>query len=273
MRMWNEFFLFASNKVDRQMKIVTFNVNGVRARIDTLIEWLKSTDPEVVALQEIKIQDTDFPISNFEKLGYYCYLNGQKSFNGVAILTKEKAQLSTKILPGDKEDEQARFIEVYYKKKRFICIYLPNGNPKGTEKFLYKLEWMDRLNDYCSIALKSEEEIVVLGDFNVIPQSNDCKYPAQWEEDALFAPEVRTRFHTLINLGYLDAIRILDDSSTIFTQWDYRDQAWSENNGVRIDHILLSPNAADKLEDSWVDTSLRAKNKPSDHVPVWVSLR
>jgi exodeoxyribonuclease-3 len=132
---------------------------------------------------------------------------------------------------------------------------------------------MDRLNDYCSIALKSEEEIVVLGDFNVIPQSNDCKYPAQWEEDALFAPEVRTRFHTLINLGYLDAIRILDDSSSIFTQWDYRDQAWSENNGVRIDHILLSPNAADKLEDSWVDTSLRAQNKPSDHVPVWVSLR
>ena len=255
------------------MKIVTFNVNGVRARIDILLEWLKNTDPEVVALQEIKIQDADFPLSSFEKLGYHCYLNGQKSFNGVAILTKEKAELSSKILPGNNEDEQARFIEVYYKKKRFICIYLPNGNPKGTEKFLYKLEWMDRLNDYCHRALKSEEEIIVLGDFNVIPQYNDCKYPAQWEEDALFAPEVRTKFNYLLNLGYLDAIRILDDSNSIFTQWDYRDRAWKENNGVRIDHILLSPNAADKLEESWIETSLRDKSKPSDHVPVWALLK
>ena len=254
------------------MKIVTFNVNGVRARMDTLIAWLENTKPEVVALQEIKIQDVDFPISNFEKLGYKCYLNGQKSFNGVAILTKGAAKLSSKFLPGNKDDQQARFIEVYYKKKRFICIYLPNGNPKDTEKFTYKLEWMDRLNEYCNQALKSEEEIIVLGDFNVIPQYNDCKTPSQWEQDALFDSRVRKKFSCLLNLGYLDAIRILNDSNSIFTQWDYRDRAWEENNGVRIDHILLSPNAADKLKDSWIEPNLRSAAKPSDHIPVWVSL-
>ena len=254
------------------MKIVTFNVNGVRARMDTLIEWLDSTSPDVVALQEIKIQDIDFPRSAFETLGYSCHLNGQKSFNGVAILTKGEAKLSSKLLPGNCDDRQARFIEVYYRKKRFICIYLPNGNPKDTEKFSYKLEWMDRLNEYCSKALKSEEEIIILGDFNVIPQYNDCKTPANWTHDALFDSQVRTKFHYLINLGYLDSIRILDESNSIFTQWDYRDRAWEENNGVRIDHILLSPRAADKLENSWIDCTLRSQAKPSDHVPVWVSL-
>jgi len=254
------------------MKIVTFNVNGVRARMDTLIEWLDDTNPEVVALQETKIQDLDFPITTFENLGYECYLSGQKSFNGVAILTKGKAKLLSKVLPGNNVDQQARFIEVFFKKKRFICIYLPNGNPKNTEKFIYKLEWMDRLIEYCTEALKSEEEIIVLGDFNVIPQHNDCKTPSQWAQDALFDSEVRTKFHYLLNLGYVDAIRILDNSNSIYTQWDYRDRAWEENNGVRIDHILLSPTAADKLEDSWVDLNLRSQAKPSDHVPVWASL-
>ena len=254
------------------MNIVTFNVNGVRARIDTLIEWLKRTNPDVVALQEIKIQDVDFPRPVFERLGYYCFLNGQKSFNGVAILTKGEASLSRKMLPGNSDDQQARFIEVYYQKKRFICIYLPNGNPKGTEKFSYKLEWMDRLNEYCDKALESEEEIIILGDFNVIPQYIDCKYPAQWAQDALFDSNVRTKFNFLLNLGYIDAVRTLDESHSIFTQWDYRNRAWEENNGVRIDHIILSPYAADKLKDSWIDSTLRNKAKPSDHVPVWISL-
>ena len=254
------------------MKIVTFNVNGVRARIDTLIEWLKETNPDVVALQEIKIQDADFPRSAFEKLGYHCYLNGQKSFNGVAILTKGEAKLSNRILPGDSDDKQSRFIEAYYQEKRFVCIYLPNGNPKGTEKFEYKLKWMDRLNQYCKKALMSEEEIIVLGDFNVIPQYIDCKYPDQWTQDALFDTQVRAKFNYLLNLGYLDSIRILNETDSLFTQWDYRNRAWEENNGVRIDHIILSPNAADKLEKSWIETSLRNQEKPSDHVPVWISL-
>ena len=255
------------------MKVVTFNINGLRARIDTLIEWLKSTNPDVVALQEIKILDEDFPRSAFEKYGYNCYLNGQKSFNGVAILTRGEAKLSSKTLPGNIEDHQARFIELYYKKKRFICIYLPNGNPKGTEKFMYKLEWMDRLNEYCKNVLTYEEDVIVLGDFNVIPQYNDCKDHTLWAEDALFDSQVRTKFNYLLNIGYVDAIRIMDDSNLIFTQWDYRNRAWEENNGVRIDHILLSPNAADKLEDSGIDVSLRNLAKPSDHVPVWISLR
>ena len=157
MLMCNEFFLLTFILIDVQMKIVTFNVNGVRARIDTLLEWLKKTNPDVVALQEIKIQDADFPRSAFENLGYHCYLNGQKSFNGVAILTKREAKLSNRILPGVSDDKQSRFIEAYYQEKRFVCIYLPNGNPKGTEKFAYKLEWMDRLNQYCKKALMSEE--------------------------------------------------------------------------------------------------------------------
>ena len=199
------------------MKIVTFNVNGVRARMDTVVQWLKSTCPDVVALQEIKIQDVDFPSSIFKGLGYNCYLNGQKSFNGVAILTKGEARLSSKILPGNCDDQQARFIEVYYRKKRFICIYLPNGNPKDTDKFWYKLEWMDRLNDYCRKALASEEEIIVLGDFNVIPQHNDCKDPTQWMQDALFDSRVRKKFHYLLNLGYVDAIRIFAVSYTHLT--------------------------------------------------------
>ena len=254
------------------MKIATFNINGVRARIDILTNWVSKTDPDLIALQETKVQDDDFPSFVFEKLGYNCYLNGQKSFNGVAILTKGEAKFSSKILPGNIDDKQARFIEVYYKKKRFICIYLPNGNPKNTEKFVYKLEWMDRLNEYCEEALKCEEEVIILGDFNVIPQHIDCRQPTYWEHDALFDPDVRAKFNYLLNLGYLDAVRIMNDSSSVFTQWDYRDRAWEEDNGVRIDHILLSPNAADKLVESWVDPTLRGQSKPSDHVPVWVLL-
>ena len=255
------------------MKIASFNVNGLKARMDTVTAWLRNTNPDVVAFQEIKMQDLDFPRLAFEELGYHCYVNGQKSFNGVAIITKDQAQLSGRILPGDSEDQQARFIEVYYKKKQFICIYLPNGNPKETEKFEYKLNWMDRLNAYCHQALKSEKEVIVLGDFNVIPQYNDCKYPSQWVNDALFDPQVRTKFNLLLNLGYIDAIGLLNDNKSIFTQWDYRDRAWEENNGVRIDHILLSPNAADKLKESWVDKTLREQKRPSDHVPVWASVR
>ncbi len=254
------------------MKIATFNVNGVRARIDTLIEWIKKTDPDLIALQEIKTREEEFPLSVFTELGYHCYVNGQKSFNGVAILTKTEAQISCKILPGNSEDEQARFLEVYYKRKRFVCIYVPNGNPINTEKFEYKLNWMDRLHEYSRRANESEEEVIILGDFNVIPQHIDCKNPTQWTEDALFDSRVRNKFHLLLNLGYLDAIRVLDESNGIFTQWDYRDRAWEENNGVRIDHILLNPSAADKLGKSWVETSLRTLERPSDHVPVWITL-
>ena len=254
------------------LKIVTFNINGLRARLDTLTGWLKKTRPDLVALQEIKIQERDFPYKVFENIGYNAYVNGQKSFNGVALLTKKKAKIISKSLPGDSEDIQARFLEIYYEEKRFICIYLPNGNPKDSEKFNYKLMWMDRLNEYCEKILETKEEVIILGDFNVIPQKIDCKYPEDWESDALFDPVVRERFNFLLNLGYVDAIRILDNSSLIYTQWDYRNRAWQTNNGVRIDHILLSPTAADHLDKSWIDKDLRDTDKPSDHTPVFVTL-
>ena len=220
------------------LKISSWNVNGIRARIEEIPKWLKEYDPDILCLNETKCINEDFPSDIFEELGYNLYLNGQKSFNGVAILTKGEAKLSNRILPGDSDDKQSRFIEAYYQEKRFVCIYLPNGNPKGTEKFEYKLKWMDRLNQYCKKALMSEEEIIVLGDFNVIPQYIDCKYPDQWAQDALFDPQVRAKFNYLLNLGYIDALRILNDSDSIFTQWDYRNRAWEENNGVRIDHIM-----------------------------------
>ena len=213
-----------------------------------------------------------FPDLPLKSLAIIVTLTAKSHLMESRSLQKGEAKLSNKILPGDSDDKQSRFIEAYYQEKRFVCIYLPNGNPKGTEKFEYKLKWMDRLNQYCKKALMSEEEIIVLGDFNVIPQYIDCKYPDQWTQDALFDSQVRAKFNYLLNLGYLDSIRILNETDSLFTQWDYRNRAWEENNGVRIDHIILSPNAADKLEKSWIETSLRNQEKPSDHVPVWISL-
>ena len=266
------FRLALSFEYFQKLNIVTFNINGIRARHDTLISWLKKKSPDIVALQEIKIQDEYFPKPIFNDLGYRVETNGQKSFNGVAILSKFPFEVINKTLPGDEQDEQARFLEIICKDKRIICIYLPNGNPKGTKKFTFKLDWMDRLNKYCQTLLQLEEEVIIMGDFNVIPQKIDCKFPEIWEEDALYDDDVRSKFNYLLNLGYLDAIRNSYPLKDIYTQWDYRNRAWDNNNGVRIDHVLLSPLAADKLKDCWIENELREKEKPSDHVPVWASL-
>ena len=254
------------------MKIVSFNINGIRARLETLVPWLKKTTPDIVVFQEIKIQSESFPENVFMDLGYNIAINGQKSFNGVAILSKLPFDVVSRKLPGDEQDEQARFLEVVCSGKRIICIYLPNGNPKDTEKFSYKLNWMDRLNRYCHDLLELEEEIILLGDFNVIPQAIDCKFPELWLDDALYDDNVRSKFNYLLNSGFLDALRNCNPSKEIYTQWDYRNNAWETNNGVRIDHVLLSPLAADKLKDCWVEHDLREGNKPSDHVPIWITV-
>ena len=254
------------------MKIVSFNINGIRARLETLVPWLKKNTPDVVFFQEIKIQNESFPENVFSDLGYNIAINGQKSFNGVAILSKLPFEVVSKKLPGNEQDDQARFLEAVCCGKRIICIYLPNGNPKNTEKFSYKLNWMDRLNQYCHDLLDLEEEIILLGDFNVIPQAIDCKFPELWMDDALYDDDVRSKFNYLLNSGFLDALRNCNPSKEIYTQWDYRNNAWETNNGVRIDHILLSPLAADKLKDCWVEHDMREGDKPSDHAPIWITV-
>ena len=258
------------------MKIVTWNINGVKARIDNLLHWLKESDPDIVCLQEIKSVDDQFPRLEIEAAGYNVATHGQKGFNGVAILSKLPFDEINRGLPGDDGDEQARFIEGVFSTKdgalRVVSLYLPNGNPIGTEKFAYKLAWMRRLEGWAAERLALEEPLVLAGDYNVIPQPEDAKNPAAWLGDALFQPESRQAFRRLAALGFTDAIRAVTDSSDVFTFWDYQAGAWQKNNGIRIDHLMLSPEAADRLAGASVEKHVRAWEKPSDHVPAAVEL-
>lgn len=260
------------------MKIATWNINGIKARIEVLKAWLKEAEPDVVALQEIKSVDENFPATEIEELGYNVYTHGQKSFNGVALLSKMPLEDVERGLPGDDSDEQARFITALAplggKMIRVVGIYLPNGNPVSadSEKFPYKLRWMERLETYARACLAREEDFLIIGDYNVIPQDVDCYSPEAWEGDALFRPESRGAFFALQNLGLTDALRNVTDEQA-FTFWDYQAGAWQKNNGIRIDHMMLSPGVADHLVECQVDKYVRAWEKPSDHVPVWVRLR
>lgn len=258
------------------MKIVTWNINGVKARIDNLLHWLKESDPDIVCLQEIKSVDEQFPRLEIEAAGYNVATHGQKGFNGVAILSKLPFDEINRGLPGDDGDEQARFIEGVFSTKdgalRVVSLYLPNGNPIGTEKFAYKLAWMRRLEGWAAERLALEEPLVLAGDYNVIPQPEDAKNPAAWLGDALFQPESRQAFRRLAALGFTDAIRAVTDSSDVYTFWDYQAGAWQKNNGIRIDHLMLSPEAADRLAGASVEKHVRAWEKPSDHVPAAVEL-
>ena len=258
------------------MKIVTWNINGVKARIDNLLHWLKESDPDIVCLQEIKSVDDQFPRLEIEAAGYNVATHGQKGFNGVAILSKLPFDEINRGLPGDDGDEQARFIEGVFSTKdgalRVVSLYLPNGNPIGTEKFAYKLAWMRRLEGWAAERLALEEPLVLAGDYNVIPQPEDAKNPAAWLGDALFQPESRQAFRRLAALGFTDAIRAVTDSSDVYTFWDYQAGAWQKNNGIRIDHLMLSPEAADRLAGASVEKHVRAWEKPSDHVPAAVEL-
>lgn len=258
------------------MKIATWNINGIKARIDVLPTWLAEAGPDVVCLQEIKSVDENFPAAVFEDLGYHVAVHGQKGFNGVAILSKYPLQDVVRGLPGDAADEQARYIEARVSSPectmRIAGIYLPNGNPLGTEKFAYKLAWMERLITQATKMLEDEEPFAIIGDYNVIPQSIDCRSPADWLNDALFQPESRDAYYRLLNLGLSDAVRATNQAPETFTFWDYQAGAWNKNNGIRIDHILLSPQAADRLQSCGIDKHTRAWEKPSDHVPVWIEV-
>jgi len=258
------------------VKIATWNINGVKARLETALTWLAQAEPDVVCLQEIKSADEAFPAERFEELGYRVALNGQKSFNGVAILSKLPIDETIKGLPGDESDTQARYLEAVVScpsgAVRVASIYLPNGNPTDGDKFAYKLDWMDRLKAHAQELLDLEEAFVLAGDYNVIPQAEDAHDPEAWEGDALFRPESRARFHSLLNLGLTDSVRACSDEPGRYTFWDYQAGAWQKNNGIRIDHMLLSPQAADRLRACDIDRATRAWEKPSDHVPVWIEL-
>jgi len=255
------------------MRIATWNVNSIRQRLDHALAWLKEANPDVACLQEIKCQNEAFPKEPFEQLGYNVSVHGQKTFNGVALLSKLPLEDVTHGLAGDDGDEQARFIEAVVSVKggvvRVACIYLPNGNPPDTEKYPYKLGFMDRLTAFAADRLKLEEPLILAGDFNVIPAPVDAADPAAWTGDALFLPKTRSAFRTLLHLGLTDAIRASTDGARTFTFWDYQAGAWQRDNGIRIDHLLLSPQAADRLIATGIDKHVRAWEKPSDHVPVW----
>ena len=255
------------------MKIATWNINGVKARIDNLTQWLKDSNPDIVCLQEIKTVDEGFPRLEIEAMGYHVETHGQKGFNGVAILSKSKPDEVSRGLPGDPLDEQARFIEAVFslpgnKALRVCCLYLPNGNPVETEKYTYKLAWMERLQQFAAQRLSYEEPLILAGDYNVIPEPHDCFEPKVWANDALFLPQTREAFRRLESLGFTDAVRATTDAVQLYSFWDYQAGAWPKNNGIRIDHLMLSPEAADRLAATAIEKHVRAWEKPSDHVPV-----
>ncbi|UTW60490.1 exodeoxyribonuclease III [Kordiimonas sp. SCSIO 12603] len=259
------------------MKIATFNINGVKARLPRVLEWLEEFNPDVACLQEIKSIDENFPRLEFEEKGWNVETHGQKSFNGVAILSKHPIEDIMRRLPDldgseCEEDEQARYIEATVKGVRVASIYLPNGNPRPGPKFDYKLSWMDRLIKRAEYLRTLEIPVVLAGDYNVIPFDEDCHNPAAWTEDALTQPESRARLRTLWNMGYTDSIRQITPRGPMYSYWDFQRGAWQKDHGIRIDHLLLSPQAADILKDAKVDRIPRGKEKPSDHTPVWVEL-
>jgi exodeoxyribonuclease-3 len=258
------------------MRIATWNVNSIRQRLDSLTAWLKERQPDIVCLQEIKCQDDAFPREPIEALGYNVAVHGQKTFNGVALLSKLPFDEVAPGLIGDNDDVQARFLEALVSTKsgvlRVVSLYLPNGNPAPGDKYEYKLKWMDRLIGFARERLKLEEPMVLAGDYNVIPAALDAKRPEAWVKDALFLPQTREKFRTLINLGLTDAIRAVSDDGGTYSFWDYQAGAWPKDDGIRIDHLLLSPQAADRLHDAGIDRHVRGWEKPSDHVPVYVDL-
>jgi exodeoxyribonuclease-3 len=258
------------------MKIATFNINGIKARTEALLDWLAEAQPDVACLQEIKSVDEAFPREAFEALGYRVETHGMKAFNGVAILSKLPLEDVTRRLPGDETDEQARWIEatvIGQKRAVRLCgLYLPNGNPTPGPKYDYKLAWMDRMLTRTRTLLADEQPLVLCGDYNVIPQTEDAAHPQNWLSDALYLPQTRAAYQRLLNLGLTDAIRAQNPAPGTYTFWDFQAGAWERNNGIRIDHLLLSPQAADLLQASGIDKAVRGRDRPSDHVPVWIDL-
>jgi exodeoxyribonuclease-3 len=256
------------------VKIATFNVNGVNGRIDLLVEWLKTAAPDVACLQELKAPDERFPEKAIEKAGYGAVWHGQKSWNGVAILARGCEPVETQRgLPGDPDDSHSRYIEAAVNGVLVGCLYLPNGNPVPGPKFDYKLSWMDRFAARAAELVGLDCPVVLAGDYNVIPTEADVYKPERWADDALFQPEPRERYRAILAQGWTDAIRHLHPDETIYTFWDYWRNAFARDAGIRIDHLLLNPVAAARLEEAGVDRFVRAREKASDHAPTWVKLR
>ena len=262
------------------MRIATWNVNSVNARLETVLKWFVEAQPDVACLQEIKCVDEKFPSEAFERLGYNIEVHGQKSYNGVALLSKTPMEDVRRGLPDPGPspgggEEQSRYLEAVISGPtpvRVASIYLPNGNPVDSEKYPYKLDWMGRLNRHAQDLLKLEEPLVLTGDYNVIPEARDAEFPANWEGDALFRPQTREAFRALKHLGLTDAFLEADGAPGVYTFWDYQAGAWQRTNGIRLDHALLSPQAADLLAGVSIHRDVRSWDKPSDHVPLVIEL-
>jgi exodeoxyribonuclease-3 len=256
------------------MKIATWNVNSVKARLPNVLEWLKQHKPDVVLFQEIKCETPNFPLLEFQELGYQVYALGQKSYNGVAILSLHPIEDVREHLPEAGSDTQARYLEATIKGIRIASIYLPNGNPIDTEKFDYKLAWMERLRLHAQQLFDRQIPVVLAGDFNIIPEAIDVYEPANWENDALYHPRSRAAYRRIANIGFTEAFRALHpEQAHAYSFWDYQAGAWQRDNGIRIDHFLLSPEAADRMTSCVIDREPRGKEKASDHTPVILELR
>lgn len=255
------------------MKITTWNVNSINARLPNVLDWVDSMQPDILLLQELKCEEAKFPADAFEERGYSISVHGQKSWNGVAILSKSKPDAIRPHLPHAADDDaHSRYIEADFGSLTVASIYLPNGNPIGTEKFPYKLDWMDRLQRRAAHLLRTRKHVILAGDYNIIPEAIDCHNPLAWKDDALFRPESRRRFRSLLNLGYVECWRALHPHTVEYSFWDYQAGAWPRNNGIRIDHFLASPAAFDMVAACDIDKAPRAAEKASDHVPVTLTL-
>ncbi|MDY0009319.1 MAG: exodeoxyribonuclease III [Bdellovibrionales bacterium] len=253
------------------MKIASWNVNSVNMRLPHVLAWLDAHKPDALLLQELKCSDDKFPLADIESAGYKAAVHGQKSWNGVAILSPHDMTDVRRGLPGDDSDEQSRYIEATIKGFRIASLYLPNGNPVDSEKYPYKLRWFDRLITHAQGLLASGMPTVLGGDYNIIPEARDCHDPAVWADDALFRLESRRKFRSLVHLGYTDAFRAVNDENEQYTFWDYQAGAWPRNHGIRIDHLLLNPQAADRLHTCQIDRDPRAAEKASDHTPIFAT--
>lgn len=260
--------------IKRIMKIATYNVNGVNGRLPVLLKWLKEAQPDIVCLQELKAPQERFPIQEINDAGYQAIWHGQKSWNGVAILTRGLDITEVQnYLPGDPEDLQSRYIEAIIDQMVICCLYLPNGNPYPGPKFDYKLSWIKRLQKRTNQLIKMELPAIVIGDFNIIPEPMDVYKPERWENDALYRTEVRKAYRELLAKGWHDSIRELFPEDTVYTFWDYLYKAYERNAGIRLDHILLSPYLISSLQSGGVDSHVRGWEKSSDHAPVWIEIK
>ncbi len=254
------------------MKIASWNVNSVKARLGLIVDWLRVENPDFLLMQEIKCETQAFPLYEFSSLGYEVSLVGQKSYNGVAILSRNKPDIRALSLPDDETDMQARYIEIEAAGVVLVNVYVPNGNPVESEKYPYKLRWLHRLQNRLKALYAEGRAVIIGGDFNIIPEALDCFDAAAWQGDALFRPEVRALWRSFCHIGYIDAFRALHPAEKAYSFWDYQQNAFARNAGIRIDHFLLSPEAADRLQDCKIDITPRGLTQPSDHTPIIINL-